>query len=156
MRRTLKPGTKARLSFSGGPHAPVNMADSMENGGSWTVSESKKATTAPKDFKDLRKLGVRNIAQYSAANGPFPAFSPNYIHFIHLSAMSTGASGPPEKLRPCPDLVPVPAHCSLALKGMLFRHRGALSFVSICCGVAILSPPQLQITGKHGQKAWHR
>ena len=23
-------GTKARLSFSGGPHAPVNMAESME------------------------------------------------------------------------------------------------------------------------------
>ena len=29
------------------------------------------------------------------------------------------------------------------------RHRGALSFVSICCSVAILSPPQLQITVKH-------
>ena len=25
-----EPGTKARLSFSGGPHAPVNMANSME------------------------------------------------------------------------------------------------------------------------------
>ena len=30
MRRTYERGTKARLSFSGGPHAPVNMADSME------------------------------------------------------------------------------------------------------------------------------
>ena len=30
MRRTYEHGTKARLSFSGGPHAPVNMADSME------------------------------------------------------------------------------------------------------------------------------
>ena len=39
MRR--KHGTKARLSFSGGPHAPVNMAESMENAGSWTVSGSK-------------------------------------------------------------------------------------------------------------------
>ena len=29
MRRTQR-GTKARLGFSGGPHAPVNMADSME------------------------------------------------------------------------------------------------------------------------------
>ena len=55
-----------------------------------------------------------------------------------------------ELLRPCPDLVPVPGHCALALKGMTFRHCGALSFVSICCSVAILSPPQLQITGKHG------
>ena len=30
MRRTHKRGTKARLSFSGGLHAPVNMADSIE------------------------------------------------------------------------------------------------------------------------------
>ena len=30
MRRTYKCDTKARLSFSGGPHAPVNMADSIE------------------------------------------------------------------------------------------------------------------------------
>ena len=30
MRRTYERGTKANLSFSGGPHAPVNMADSME------------------------------------------------------------------------------------------------------------------------------
>ena len=30
MRRTHERGTKARLNFSGGPHTPVNMADSME------------------------------------------------------------------------------------------------------------------------------
>ena len=30
MRRTNERGTKARLSFSGGSHIPVNMADSME------------------------------------------------------------------------------------------------------------------------------
>ena len=30
MRRAYERGTKARLTFSGGPHAPVNMADSME------------------------------------------------------------------------------------------------------------------------------
>ena len=30
MRRTYERGTKATLSFSGGPHAPVNMADSVE------------------------------------------------------------------------------------------------------------------------------
>ena len=35
------------------------------------------------------------------------------------------------RLRPRPDLVLVPGHCALTLKGM-FRHRGALSFVSIC------------------------
>ena len=32
MRRAYERGIKARLSFSGGPHAPVNMADSMQNG----------------------------------------------------------------------------------------------------------------------------
>ena len=30
MRRTFKRGTKARLSLSGGPHAPANIASSME------------------------------------------------------------------------------------------------------------------------------
>ena len=74
MCRTYEHGTKARLSFSGGPHAPVNMADSMENAGSWTVSGSKEAMEVLKNFKDLRKLGLRNIAQYSVANMPFPAF----------------------------------------------------------------------------------
>ena len=37
MRRAYERGTKARLSFSGGPHAPVNMADSMEE-----VNEGEK------------------------------------------------------------------------------------------------------------------
>ena len=34
---------KAKLSFSGGQHAPVNMVDSMENVSSSTVSGSKEA-----------------------------------------------------------------------------------------------------------------
>ena len=80
---TIERYAKARLSFSGGPHAPINMADSMENAGSWTVSGSKEAMEVPKNFKDLRKLGVRNIAQYSAANVPFPAFFSTDIHFFH-------------------------------------------------------------------------
>ena len=57
MRRTFERGTKARLNFYGGPHA-VNMADSMENAGSWTVSGSKEAMEVPKNFKDLRKRSV--------------------------------------------------------------------------------------------------
>ena len=72
MHRTFERGTKARLSFSGGPHAPVNMADGMENAGSWTVSGSKEAMEVPKNFKDFRKRGVRNTAHYRAANVPFP------------------------------------------------------------------------------------
>ena len=90
MRRMFKRGAKARLTFSGGPHAPVNMADSMENAGSWTVSGSKEAIEVPKNFKDLRKLGVRNIAQYCAANVPFPAFFPPAFTPSILSAMCTG------------------------------------------------------------------
>ena len=42
MRRTYERGTKARLSFSGGSHAPVNMADSMKEvnvGGKKTPQE---------------------------------------------------------------------------------------------------------------------
>ena len=85
MRRTFEHGTKARLSFSDEPHAPVNLTNTVENAGSWTVSGSKEAMEVPKNFKDLRKLGV-NIAQYSAANGPFPFFFlhlPFYTHFFH-------------------------------------------------------------------------
>ena len=51
MRRKHVRGSRARLSFSGGPHAPVNMADSMENAGSWTVSGSKEAMGVPKPKK---------------------------------------------------------------------------------------------------------
>ena len=76
MRRTYERCTKARLSFSGGPHAPVNMADSMENAGGWTVSGSKEATDVPKNFKDLRKLGVPNIAQYSHVYRPAKEVKP--------------------------------------------------------------------------------
>ena len=81
MRRTYERGTRARLNFSGGPHAPVSMAESI-NAGSCTDSGSKEAMEVPKNFKDLRKLGVRNIAQYSA----FPAgFLSTSIHFFHTT-----------------------------------------------------------------------
>ena len=52
MRRMFERSTKGRFSFSGGPHDPVNIADSMENGGSWTVTGSTKAMEVP-NFKDL-------------------------------------------------------------------------------------------------------
>ena len=82
MHRTFERGAKARLSFSGGPHASANMADSMENADSWTVSGSKEAMEVLKCFKNLRKLGVRNIAGYSAANVPFP------VLFFHRHSLS--------------------------------------------------------------------
>ena len=76
MRRTYERGTRARLNFSGGPHAPVNMAESI-NAGSCTDSGSKEAMEVPKNFKDLRKLGVRNIALYSASN----------LRFLHKNSL---------------------------------------------------------------------
>ena len=56
MHRTYERCTKVRLSFSVTPQAPVNMADSMENAGSWTVSGSKEAMEVQKNFKDVQKL----------------------------------------------------------------------------------------------------
>ena len=47
MRRTLDCCAEARLSCSGGPLAPVNMANSMENAGSSTISGSKEAMEVP-------------------------------------------------------------------------------------------------------------
>ena len=72
MHRTFEHAAKARLSFLTGHALPLNMVDSMENAGSWTVSVSKEVMEVQKNFKDLQKLGVRNIAQYNAANVPFP------------------------------------------------------------------------------------
>ena len=103
MRRTFERGAKARLIFSGGPHAPVNMADSMENAGSWTVSGPKEAMEAPKNFKDLQKRGVRNIAQYSGANVtrmPFPAFLSTFIHFFHTIRHVDRSVWPARKAKP--------------------------------------------------------
>ena len=88
MRRTFERGARARLSFSGGQHAPVNMADSMETGSSWTVSGSKEAMEVLKNFKDLQKLGARNISQYSTANVPFLVFFSSDIHFFDTPLVS--------------------------------------------------------------------
>ena len=55
-------------------------------------------------------------------------------------------------LRPHPNLVPVPGHCAIALKGMLIRRRGALSFVSVCCGVTATTSNHSETWVK---KAWH-
>ena len=68
MHRMYGPGTKARLSFSSGPHAPVNMTDSMENANNLTVSGSKEALEVPKNFNDLRKLGTLNIKEIKHAS----------------------------------------------------------------------------------------
>ena len=53
MFRTYERGTKARLSFSGGPLAPVNMADSMEE---VNIGEKKK-----RKKKHLALCGARTF-----------------------------------------------------------------------------------------------
>ena len=83
MRRTFERNTKARLSFSGGPHAPVNMAESMENAGNSTVSGSKEAMKDSKNSRICENLR-QNKAQYSAANAPFSVFFSTDIHFFHI------------------------------------------------------------------------
>ena len=55
MLRTFERGTKARLSFSGGPHALVNMAGSMENASSSTVSGSEEAKEVPNPKQGFAK-----------------------------------------------------------------------------------------------------
>ena len=81
MRRKFAHGTKVRLSFSDRPHAPVNIADSMENAGSCSWIQRGDGSQVMKNFKDLRKLGVQSIEEYREASMPFPAFF--HWHFFH-------------------------------------------------------------------------
>ena len=98
MRRTYKRGAKARLSFSGGPHAPVNMADSMEevNVGGKKLGNGTFAVLyctifrTPSFCKSFKFFGPP-IAPLDPETIDLPAF---YI----LSTMFTVARGPPEKV----------------------------------------------------------
>ena len=52
-----------------------------------------------KNFKDFLKLGAQKYsAAYSIANVPFPAFFSQAFTSSIVSAIFTGACGPPEKL----------------------------------------------------------
>ena len=94
MRRTYKRGTKAKLSFSGGPHAPVNMAESMEEvnvGGKKPFPVLYCAIFRSLGFRKSLKLFGTSITSLDPETVQLPAFS-------ILSAMFKGACGPPEKL----------------------------------------------------------
>ena len=56
----------------------------MANAGSWTISGSKEAMEVLKNFKDLQKLVLRNIAQYlqRSQRSISCVFFPG-IHFFH-------------------------------------------------------------------------
>ena len=94
MRRTYEHGTKARLSFSGGPHAPVNMADKMEevNVGEKHAGNAVLETNAAPYF-------MRQVFESSSGlSSPLDPETVQLPAFSILSAMFTGACGSPEKL----------------------------------------------------------
>ena len=78
MRRTFEGDTKARLSFSGGSH--VNMAESMENTGSWTALDPKRR------WKSQRTSTICENFAYEISLMLFPAFSPPYLPCLPLHA----------------------------------------------------------------------
>ena len=97
MHRMYECVTKARLSFCGGPQAPANMADrveevnvSMKNVGGTFASCAIFLT--PSFQKSLKFFGT-SIASLDPETVQLTAFS---IHV--LSAMFTRACGPPEQL----------------------------------------------------------
>ena len=79
MRRAYERGTKARLSFSGGLHAPVNMADSMEE-----VNVGRKDT------------GNGTFSVLYSAIFRTPSFRKSLSNYQHSPYYP--ACGPPEKL----------------------------------------------------------
>ena len=108
MCRMYECGTKARLTFSGRPHTPANMADSMEEvneGGNGILEMFALLHCAifhtPHFCKFLKFFGT-SITSLDPETVKLLAF---YI----LSAMFTGVCGPPEKLSltlvPCSDVL---------------------------------------------------
>ena len=102
MRRTYEYDTKARLSFSGGPHTPVNMADNMEevnfveknpagNGILGKLAALYCVIFRTPSFRKSLKFFGTSIASLVPETFQLPAFS-------ILSTMFTGACGSPEKL----------------------------------------------------------
>ena len=90
----------------------------------------------PKDFKDLRKLGVRDIAQqtWHFLRGFFP---PTFTSST-LSAMFTGACGPPEKLSlalvPRSYVLRMIVKLAFPLKWSTFINLSQVSaYQSYCC-----------------------
>ena len=86
------------ISFSGGPHAPANMADSMEEvdvsgkkAGNGTFAALYWAKFPMPRFLKSLKFFRTSIASLDPETVQLLAFS-------ILSAMFTGACGPPEKL----------------------------------------------------------
>ena len=91
----------------------------------------------PKDLKDLRKLGVRNIAQQTWHFLRFSFFPPTFTSSI-LSAMFTGACDPPEKLSlalvPRSYVLRMIVKLAFPLKWSTFINLSQVSaYQSYCC-----------------------
>ena len=54
---------KARLSFPGGHHNNDNMADSTVKEREARNSDGKESEEGPKNFKELKKLGLRKLRE---------------------------------------------------------------------------------------------
>ena len=99
MRRTYEYDTKARLSFSGGPHTPVNMAEEVNfveknhagNGILGKLAALYCVIFRTPSFRKSLKFFGTFIASVDPETVQLPAFSILY-------AMFTGACGSPEKL----------------------------------------------------------
>ena len=96
MRRTNERGIKARLSFSGGSHIPVNMADSMEevnvgrknpagNGILGTFAALYCAIFRTKHFRKSLKFFGTAIASLDPETVQLPAFSMPSAMFTEAS-----------------------------------------------------------------------
>ena len=99
MRRTFERCTKARLSFSGGPHAPVNMADSMEE---MNEGGEKRRKWHSRNVRStvLHYISYATFSQVLEVLRDFHRLfgSRNSPTTGILSAMFTGACGTPEKI----------------------------------------------------------
>ena len=91
-------GTRPRFSFSGGLHTPVNMADVGVS--SWTVSGSKEAMEVPKNLQGFAKTWHTKYSTVQHRKHAISCIFPPTFTSSILSAMFTGACGPPEKLNP--------------------------------------------------------
>ena len=72
MRTTFERGTKARLSFSGGPHAPVNRADSNVNAGKLDCFWIQRGDGSPKKLQGFAKTWHTKYSTIHRSERAFP------------------------------------------------------------------------------------
>ena len=145
--RTYKHGTKVSFSFSSWPHAPVNMAESMEEvnvgGGKcskWHVCCAVLCYISYTKFRKPFEFFETSIASLDPETVQLPAFS-------ILSAMFTGVCGPPEKLSlalvPCSNVL-----CMIVKLANTFKCRTSLIAGDSCTYMFIYFSQLIVFIGK--------